>query len=238
MIVFVHGTFSCSLPNLALLLPFQAPVFRFEHDTFQQITSNSDELVNAVTQLLEPDPLHLVAHSRGGLVARLAARKLVKHCPVVVRTYGTPHLGTPLANAGDRAWKALLSMGRTVAGGIFSWDPASLSVKIFLGGSELPPGLSVMRTDSQTLQSWTFQDEPFKLISYGGVYDMSNLEDGACAYTFGNRVLYEALGRTDSDLVVPMKSALGSGEARCVAGSCDHFSYFLRSELQNELRHL
>lgn len=233
-VVFVHGTLSCSLPNLALL-PFRVPTFRFEHDTFQPITENAEKLVEAVTTLLQPDPLHLIAHSRGGLVARLAARKLSERFRVVVRCYGTPHLGTPLANAGDRAWRALLSMGRTAVGGVFSWDPASLIVKLFFRPSDLPPGLSVMKTDSETLQSWTFGEEPFELISYGATYDKRLFADGASAYTFGERVLIEAFGEAASDLVVPTASALAAGKAKCLSGSCDHFSYFARGEVQDEL---
>lgn len=238
MIIFVHGTLSCSLPNLALLHPLRVPTFRFEHDTFQSITENADKLVKAVTTLLQPDPLHLIAHSRGGLVTRLAARKLSERCRVVVRTYGTPHLGTPLANAGGRAWKALLSMGRTAVGGVFSWDPASLAIKLFFRPSELPPGLSVMKTDSDTLRSWTFGEEPFELVSYGGTYDEPRFADGASAYTFGERVLHESFGQAANDLVVPTASALGAGQAKSLSGSCDHFSYFARREVQDELRGL
>ena len=238
MIVFVHGTFSCALPNLALLHPLGVPTFRFEHDTLEPIAENAEKLVEAVTTLLQPDPLHLVAHSRGGLVARLAARDLSQRRRVVVRTYGTPHLGTPLANAGDRAWRALLSMGRTAAAGIFSWDPASLVVKLFFRPSELPPGLSVMKTDSDTLRSWTFGKEPFELISYGGTYDEPRLANGASAYTFGERVLHEAFGGAANDLVVPTASALGAGRPEGLPGSCDHFSYFTRGEVQDELRSL
>jgi hypothetical protein len=238
MIIFVHGTFSCTMPNLALLHPLRAPTFRFEHDTFGPITENAEELANAVTKLLQPAPLHLIAHSRGGLVARLAARKLSKRCQVIVRTYGTPHLGTPLANAGNVAWSALLAMGRTLTGGIFSWDPASLVVKLFFRSSDLPPGLSVMKTDSDTLRSWTFAEEPFELISHGGMYEKRGLPNGASAYTFGERVLHEALGESANDLVVPTASALGAGKARAISGSCDHFSYFARREVLDELRGL
>ena len=171
-------------------------------------------------------------------MARLAARKLSKHCRVVVRTYGTPYLGTPIANAGARAWQALLSMGRAAVGGVFSWDPASLAFKVFFRSSEAPPGLSVMKTDSETLRSLTFGDEPFELMSHGGTYDQPRYADGSCAYTFGERVLHEALGEVANDLVVPTASALAAGTAKALSGSCDHFSYFSRPEIRAELRSL
>jgi pimeloyl-ACP methyl ester carboxylesterase len=237
VVVFVHGTFSCCIPSLVAAGPFRSPTYRFEHDTFRPITDNADELVQAVNRLLQPAPLYLVAHSRGGLVARLAARRLSQDCPVRVLTYGTPHLGTPLANAGTRAWSALLAMGRSAAGA-FAWDPASLAGKVLMRPRELPPGLAVMRTDSETLRSWAFLAEPFDLVSCGAAYDEAALPDGRSAYTFGQRVLHESFGGVPNDLVVPTASALGAGTAQQLDGSCDHFSYFSRREVQEALRGL
>jgi hypothetical protein len=241
-LVFVHGTFSCSLPSLTLLHPLQINAFRFEHDTFHSIADNVALLSQAVLTHLKPDPLYLVAHSRGGLVARLAARELTaKGVRVIVRTYGTPHLGTPLANAGGKFLSALLAMGRTVSGGLFGWDPVSLAGKLALKAlcwsNTLPEGLEVMRTDTGELKSLNFGKEPFELISYGGNYDLRKLADGACAYAMGV-IAHEGFSRKQNDLVVPTESALGVGDPRPVLEPCDHFHYFSTEVLRRELQTL
>jgi hypothetical protein len=103
VMVFIHGTFSCTLPNLAQLSQLKIPVYRFEHDTFQSVSSNAKSLVKAISGYLRKNDIHFVAHSRGGLVARLVARELAAQGQhITVRTYGTPHKGTPLANLGGR----------------------------------------------------------------------------------------------------------------------------------------
>jgi len=239
--VFIHGTFSCAVPNLAVLDPLGMPAYRFEHDTFLSISENAQRLVESARGYLTGHELHFVAHSRGGLVARLAARELTaKGHKVTVRTYGTPHMGTPLANAGGRMLNALLSMGRTAVGGIFSWDPASLAAKLAfkaLTWSKLPEGLDVMRTDSETLKAWRFGEEPFQLISCGGEYDLRKLADGACAYAFGE-ALSGGFDGQPNDMVVPTTSALGAGKKQPTLVPCNHFEYFSVAAVQDELRAL
>jgi pimeloyl-ACP methyl ester carboxylesterase len=242
VMVFIHGAFSCSLPHLALLHPLSVRTFRFEHDTFRSISKNAADLSYAVLRYLKPDPLYLVAHSRGGLVARLVARELAaKGMRVIVRTYGTPHRGTPLANAGEKFLNALLAMGRAAASGVFAWDPASLAgkavLKALLRSRTLPEGLEVMRTDSEMLKSWLFGSEPFELLSYGGNYDLRTLADGACAYALGE-MLHEGFARQQNDMVVPTDSALGAGNTQPVLDPCDHFQYFSTEVLKQELQKL
>jgi hypothetical protein len=239
-LIFVHGTFACAVPNLYLLHPLTVQTLRYEHDTFLSIQDNADALVDCAKKLPKPDPLYLVAHSRGGLVARIAARTLNKlGYSVVVRTYGTPHLGTPLANMGGR----LLTPGRSAVDGVFSWDPVSLMGSLILKAlewskpSELPCGLDIMRTNSDARKILGSEPEDFELYSYGGEYDRRALADGTCAYVLGE-ITYEAFGRERNDLVVPTASALGVGTARPVTGSCDHFHYFSNAALKQELQDL
>jgi len=243
VVVFVHGTFSCALPNLVLLDPLPLPTYRFEHDTFQSLATNAEQLVAAIKGYLKPCPVHLLAHSRGGLVALLAACELQKtgFAPTV-RTYGTPHLGTPLANMAGRLFNFLISAGRTAAGGVFSWDPPSLAGKLLmkslLWSPKLPEGLEVMRTDSQVLKTWRFFEKlPFPILSYGGKYDLRTLANGACAYALGE-IVDGAFRGQNNDLVVPTSSATAAGTPQPTFASCTHFEYFSNDRIRNEIREL
>jgi hypothetical protein len=81
-LVFVHGTASCGLQGLKDLLPFPPPpgypVRRFEHDTFAPILDNATELTRLIDKTIRVDRLLMVAHSRGGLVARAAVDDLIR----------------------------------------------------------------------------------------------------------------------------------------------------------------
>jgi len=72
--IWVHGTASCCLEGIKDLpaLP-QIPMYRFEHDTFHEISENAIELAALISQL-GYSRTHILAHSRGGLVARFANR--------------------------------------------------------------------------------------------------------------------------------------------------------------------
>jgi hypothetical protein len=122
-VVLVHGGLSSVRAGINGLLPGDAPrarqplwrrlplldelcAWRFEHDSFMPIASNVRDLVRCIERQLcrgGTDPLGrplkvaLVAHSRGGIVARLAAAHLQQRWPQVrlrVYTFGSPHGGT------------------------------------------------------------------------------------------------------------------------------------------------
>jgi hypothetical protein len=99
-VVWVHGTASCGLEGIKDLpvLP-QIPMYRFEHDTFHEIIENAEELALRINNLGYPRT-HILAHSRGGLVARLCQQMLSNRYgkQSSVATFGTPHRGTPMAD--------------------------------------------------------------------------------------------------------------------------------------------
>lgn len=66
------------------------PVRRFEHDTVATVLNNADELTQLITTAIRVDRLLLVAHSRGGLVARTVVDELIRD-------------GNPANRYGDRA---------------------------------------------------------------------------------------------------------------------------------------
>ncbi len=235
-LVVIHGTFSCALPILSKLDPLNIKAFRFEHDTFKSISDNAKKLTELVRKYLQSDPLIIVGHSRGGLVARLAARDLFSDHNVMVRTYGTPHLGTPLANAGAKGFRALASCG-----GIFlknlEMDPATAVLRYLFRPRDLPSGLSVMRTDSETLKAMNIGSEQFELRSYGGTYDVKSYPDGK-GTAFMQGFAKGAFDRKKNDLVVPTSSALGAGNGKDIPGSCAHSQYFDIPDIVKELREL
>ena len=248
VIVFVHGTYSCAVPHLALLHPLKLPAYRFEHDTFKPVTENKNRLVQAVAAFIPKGArLYLVAHSRGGLVSRLAARDLLGSYDVQVLTYGTPHRGTPLANAAKRLFTAMLAGGRAaiLAGGgaavkaIFSWDPPSLAGKLLLKGilpSGFPAGLDAMRPESDFTGGLSLVKEPFPMRTWGARCDVDQLPSGAFAFAI-REAIKGAFSGAANDTVVGAGSATGAGTPQKVLEGCTHFQYFsdpgIRSEIQS-----
>jgi pimeloyl-ACP methyl ester carboxylesterase len=119
-VVFVHGGLSCCFDAFEDLFHriesnlrtpganAGAAIFlRFEHDTYHPISVNAERLCELVTDKLsqfsgagQEAELLLIAHSRGGLVARLASDILIERGlwskgRLEVFTFGSPHLGTP-----------------------------------------------------------------------------------------------------------------------------------------------
>jgi hypothetical protein len=247
VMVFVHGTYSCAIPHLALLHPLIVPTYRFEHDTFSPIDENRSGLVTAVKEFIPKGTrLYLVAHSRGGLVSRLAARELVDDYDVRVMTYGTPHKGTPLANAGKRLFTALLAGGRsavlvgagTAASAVFSWDPASLAGKLLLKGilpSGFPPGLDIMRPQSGLVAGLSGVKEPFSLRTWAAECEVDNLPAGAAAFAHGE-LPFGIFGGAANDTVVAVDSAIGAGTPQKVLNECTHSQYFAHPDVYREIR--
>jgi pimeloyl-ACP methyl ester carboxylesterase len=237
-LVYVHGTFASALPALSLLHPLGiARAYRFEHDTFQPLMTNVGDLSKAIRRELAPGRLHLVGHSRGGLVARMVARRLADDYDVSVRTYGTPHRGTPVANMGGKMLKAVLAIGRVAAGGVFAWDPVSMGAKWLLRARDLPDGLRVMRLGSEALNILNDAPDAYDLRSYAGVYDVNGLAHGFCSNTL-RTIVREAFAGKPTDMVVGLKSAQGVGRRFRIVGSCDHFQFFSDDGVCDELRRL
>jgi pimeloyl-ACP methyl ester carboxylesterase len=235
VLIFIHGTMGCALPALAQLsLPPYRDIktFRFEHDTFRNLTDNAEDLVAAV-KAYAPDAtqIFLAAHSRGGLVARYAAATLGSD--VEVLTFGTPHLGTPIAIAGTRAFNLLVAAGRTGVGAVPNWDPVTLASKIFLAGRlalSPPAGISAMIPGSSVRAI----PVPARLRAWGGMYN-ARLAARASrgvryAFAFANGAFKDEL----NDVVVGTESALGAGQPANPL-FCNHFEYFGMLEVQNKI---
>jgi pimeloyl-ACP methyl ester carboxylesterase len=246
-VVFVHGTLSCGLQGLKDLYPTatlqsgepQAQprhVYRYEHDTFASVRDNAAELASLIRDKLDTARLLIAAHSRGGLVARLAKIQLTKdNYPgqIAVYTFGTPHLGTPLVHMGRNVLNALFTVGEHVAGAI----PLSSSlVKAFsyvYRPSQLPPGIEVMDERSESREMLNMADAETDVTAWGASFDLNRSGSGFGTGTTG--FLLGALRNFSHDLVVPTVSALGCGTAQPVL-TCSHTQYFLDAEVRSAIR--
>ena len=233
--IWVHGTLSCGLEGLKDLpqVP-KIPMYRFEHDTFHEIGENASELADLVRGL-GYKRIYLLAHSRGGLVARFAQQILASRYSILatVMTFGTPHYGTAIADMAAGGLALFMRAGDFLVSGI----PHASMVRRIAGmyvGLRLPPGIAVMQPSSEVLKTSRYLlTHPF--TAWGGVYregggsvgygqDYTNIATGA----FGTNV--------DHDLVVPTASSLGGCAVTQI--ECAHSDYLKNKDVRNVIASL
>jgi hypothetical protein len=241
-VIYVHGTMSSALPALhALRDVVGANVVRYEHDTFMPISHNAVELREQIQGCgLEPRVLHIVGHSRGGLVARHAAGLLAgasRPTPdrVLVHTFGSPHAGTPLVgqaldDATPLLTRAMLLTGLVADAIEGSWrDLASTAWTYLLRGKALPRGILEMAPGEPTLETIDALARGVSTFSYGGRSSLQTMP------TNGKVAFLQSLGRglfdADNDLVVSTPSALAAGKGTLLTEDCTHFGYFLNGQV-------
>jgi pimeloyl-ACP methyl ester carboxylesterase len=233
--VFVHGTLSCALQSLKDLFPttpHDELVFRFEHDTFARIGENGRELATLIRDKLPVKRLVLVAHSRGGLVARIAAALLQReHFGGEVRllTFGTPHAGTPLVRVSSGLLNLLLKLGSPIVGGVPLMTPILAAFFNVYNFSSLPDGISVMHESSEALQLLNTGGGSHHVECWGSEFDPASNESGFGIDT--ENVLTGVMGQPPHDLVVPTASALAWGTKQPPL-TCSHDRYFERNEVR------
>ncbi|HSU30772.1 MAG TPA: hypothetical protein VLJ11_06020 [Bryobacteraceae bacterium] len=238
--VFVHGTASCGVQGLKDLYAFsqpQYPVRRFEHDTFRKLTYNADELVQLIKSSIRVDNLLLVAHSRGGLVARLALDKLIRDnypASIALETLGTPHAGTPLANIGGRLLSQLYKIGEWGLNSVAPMiSPLAWAHGFLFDTPEPPPGISSMRENSPALEMMNLYGAASHVRCWGASFDISGPGSGFAIEIEG--ALRGAMYDVENDLVVPTSSALAFGSS-APRLSCSHVQYFSQASVQTALQ--
>ena len=240
-IVLVHGTFGCAVPIahellgcIGLAAP-SVPIYRFEHDTFQNLNANADHLKADLEKALEaPSKVLFVAHSRGGLVATLAAGLLGDGVETRVVSAGAPFLGTPLVNAGAEALRLLGSFGLVGSSFLAKPDLATSAIRALLRARHLPFGVEAMipggdalaqvqRVLGDAADRWgaNFMGE----TAYETGYGIALAKRGFARKAFNGEA---------NDLIVPTESAVCGG-GQIVDGSCGHSDYFGRKDF---LKHL
>lgn len=245
-LLFIHGTFSTSPGGFGGIPPelmarlderYGKRIFAFDHPSL------SEDPVDNVRWFLEqiPDGIHLeldiIAHSRGGLVARVLAGgkpdAQLDLSPVTVHAVvcaGTPNYGTPLADAEhlsalcDRLATAANLIPGLPAGEII--DVVLVLVQVVAQAVlEGLSGLEAMRPQSEFLQS--INTAPATTTRYFGVaadYEptetgmkrvVAGLKDGAVDFVFHG---------VPNDLVVPTLG-VHSGEHPFAIDSSDVVSF-------------
>lgn len=139
-VVLVHGGLSsvraAMSDAIGGLLPLLGSLcaWRFEHDAFLPVNDNVDALVRHVARTVcaaheaHGMQVALVGHSRGGIVARLAAAQLQRDWPALrvrVYTFGTPHGGTEVFRRIGERWSrigAALAKMRNAVDGVAAQD--------------------------------------------------------------------------------------------------------------------
>jgi len=240
IIVFVHGTISCGIQGLKdFFCPgVDQPIFRFEHDTFLPVQDNGKELADLVEQKLSTQKLLLAGHSRGGLVARMACDELVRRrysTETQVYTFGTPHLGTPLAMLGGELFNLLFKLSGDVVNTVPILHPLAKAYSVAVKWPAPPAGIAQMSEDSDVLSLLAMYGDPARVDCWGSEFRInSSQHTGFGVFTTGT--LLGAMGVVPHDLVVPTHSALGFGNVRRPVLGCSHTQYFEDPTVQAAIR--
>jgi len=234
--VFVHGTVSCGIQSLKELypLPLQPPgnMYRYEHDTFLKLDENGSALAEFIRNRVHAKRLLIAAHSRGGLVAVVAAHQLkAAGYPgeLSLCTFGTPYLGTPLVAQGKKTLNLLYKLGEEMVGAIPGMTPLAKGFFYTVDSPILPPGIGVMHEDSDGLPMLRMLGNALTVRAWGSDFNIHTARSGFGVVAEG--ALLGALQGRAHDLVVPTASALGLGMAQPVL-SCSHVQYFLEPAVQ------
>lgn len=249
-VIYVHGTMSCALPALdAIHDVIGANVARYEHDTFISIRHNANDLAKLVIdRQLSPRHLHFVGHSRGGLVARLAAAEVFRHAPrwgpdhIHVHTFGTPHRGTPVVGQAlvelmPVLRKMQLGTGLVADARERRWrDLASMAWAYLIRGRQMPEGILEMAPDDMFLRMLESHASEIDTVACGAACKLVEAPSGTrLEFLQGLGGLFAGGA---NDLVVGQDSATAVGKPWLLEEPCTHFDYFLNDEVRLALEQL
>jgi pimeloyl-ACP methyl ester carboxylesterase len=244
-LVFVHGTMSCGIVGLKDLFSLAVegfdppgPVFRFEHDTFDSVFDNAKTLSRLIRDHLQVGHLMLAAHSRGGLVAVHAARRLrALHWPgrVTVCTFGAPFLGTPLVALGQRGLNLLVKLGEEIASAVPVPVLSALAKAhgYLVEAPKLPAGIAAMDERAEGLDYIRESAAEIELEAWGSDYD---IRSAGLGYGIDiDDILYNLFGNRRNDLVVTLESARACGAAAPPVQACSHVHYFRQQGVRDRV---
>lgn len=255
VLLLLHGFGSSTARTGARLLPIFVPkydaVLGYDHPTL-----TADPLENARDLLARvPDDLRLsvdiVAHSRGGLVARSLVELIEpseRWVPRHLITNGSPHNGTRLAD--PERWDRLVSLGMTAASwlaptlGIAFWIPKVLELVLKAAAQSTfsLPGIAAMTPGNPFLQqlnasadSATAIDARQRQVQYSAVssaFSVFSVPQPSFQQAF-RALAAQAFIDEANDLVVPTSSMQAIDlpfslvpPERQFKATVDHFSYF------------
>ena len=254
-IILVHGTRSCGMPAVVDLADaLTVPAHRFEHDTHIAIHENAAELARLIADKVTCTRLYILAHSRGGLVAKLAASRIGRaRTPDSwqVWTLGTPHHGTPLVGRGLAVFGAraaplakalrLAKIGR--AGtidipadehGVPLEDPLSAILEIVLRDATLPPGIEVMAPVSPLREQLEWVNGVVTHRAIGGACTVDDVSGGRTIALAG--FARGTFAGEPNDLVVALSSSIGCDGGLPLSQPCTHSGYFTDPQVRELLQ--
>jgi pimeloyl-ACP methyl ester carboxylesterase len=248
VIIFLHGLMSSDAGTFDQLVARIARdnalpdvhLVAWPHDTLARINANAQDLAELIENLLGPTglPLLFVCHSRGGLVARATAVKLIngnQRWAERLRgavTFGTPHLGAELAERGDEFLGKLLLLktirqtGESVA--LIDALSAVRKQKAIEGVTDLRPTsnrgefLYQLRED-EAKQAGGAGKRVLPIFVVGGRAEPDGLTGWLSRRFFGSE---------PNDLVVTLSSTTPAFMRPSSETATDHFSYFTPQEMQ------
>lgn len=213
----------------------ERPVWRFEHDTFLRVARNVDQLVDALEwRVIGRQPrgtLVLLAHSRGGNVARFALERLRRRWPgwrCYALTAGSPHEGTGVFRSIGRRWGgAALLVGwfrEAVSGVLSKQQMVDLLILERALAYDIPPGFRDVEPEGVARMArgrplpeglWVWGSE------WGPGLDRP-VEDG-----LWHRIVEDWAGfEADGDGIVPKRSAMAGLAEAADASPVFHTGYF------------
>lgn len=248
LVVFVHGLASTDLgtfdPIVAALRDVpNVALAGFPHDTFKGIYDNAHELKMHIRRVVDGPsvPVSFVCHSRGGLVARSAITQLhdlnsrnydaatqVGACV----TFGTPHLGSTLAEWPQRLISAAMcASGVKGTGSMLSIVDVLGCFKMrkgFPGVNDLQPvgGQSKFLLELEEAEARLHRRAlpSVDLLAIGGRVPLGTVE---------RRLGDHYLATEEHDGIVPLSSSVPNAyrtAKKSETTGCDHFSYFSTAE--------
>lgn len=163
------------------------------------VKERAQELARAV-QLLDADRVNIIAHSMGGLDARYAISRLGLASKVAsLTTIGTPHRGTPLADAGTVLGDKLKLRGLLEKLGLdvdAFYDLTTRSLQAFNDAVPDAPGILYSSYAART-QGRALVLNPLLLPTYLYLSDRAGENDGLVPTA--SQPWGELLGRVDAD---------------------------------------
>lgn len=259
VLLYIHGFNS----TVATSMPIQwvqsfgtmyDAVLGYNHPTFTR-----DPIQNAAELLAQLPPdvrlkVDVVAHSRGGLVARSLV-ELQPNSPKLqiarLLTCGAPHAGTVIAE--HERWDRIVSIGFTALSWLTTVSSVGTGITFVTRGLELLlraggqfvfdlPGLEVMNPSSSFLRHLNAPSEFAQPVRYAAV--SSNFNGIKMAQRNFRHALRSMAAQVffqlPNDLVVPTASMsqIDTPETAPLGGrvfqtDVDHFSYFLENDVQN-----
>lgn len=221
-------------------------VWRFEHDTFLRVDRNINQLIDLLERQVigrcERGMLVLLAHSRGGNVARFALPRLRRRWPrwtFQALTAGSPHLGTRVFRQIGRRWagmSVLVGVFRDVASGVL--DKQQMSDLLILERAlayDIPPGFRDVEPEGVERMA-KGQPLPEGLAAWGSEWAPPRgrpVEDRVW-----HRVIEDFAGlEADGDGIVPLHSSKPQGVAQAFdASPAFHTGYFAHAPTVVQIR--